>query len=87
MTQDLTEPHLSPVIVGPFLTSRSLLPLRPLRSLLPLRPEAALRPPAVFTERSAPVPAAEAAKRTAFMAAEASATLARRSSKSLSSEL
>ena len=76
--------YLSPVMVGPFLTSR---PLFPLRSLRPLRPLAALRAPIDLTERSAPVPATEFAKRTAFIAAEASATLLRRSSKSLSSEL
>ncbi len=78
--------HLSPVMEGP----PPLAPLPPfavppLRPLAAVRPLAALLPPPDRTDRCAPVPALDGAKRTPRMAEVASATRPRRSSKSLSS--
>ena len=75
--------HLSPVTEGP-------LPLAPFaepapRPLAAVRALAALLPPPERTDRCAPVPALDGAKRTPRIAVVASATRPRRSSKSLSS--
>ena len=78
--------HLSPVMDGPpALPPPRLFAVPPLRPLPAVRRLTALLLPIERTDRTAPVPALDGAKRTPRMAAVASATRPRRSSKSLSS--